>query len=266
MKKILAICLFAVFHIFSVRAGDTVSTRHHFHFSLTNAMSGSFAMINGQGATDFTHTDSWPDFWDSTHYKLRVGYSVYAQIKYSYDVCRYLSVQTGLGYMLTSHHYDVPIAYIDGWGGRNVVGNTVRRYIGFLSWPIEARVKIPIHHDAISVTVGTHYCVGANMTTIEFGQMGGLGSGGLSKITKSSGAVGAVTGGALFRIGYEKKLNKYHSIDIGAVAHLWDLYGNFDDSPSTGARTYKYYVGIDVDFLLGIKPRHHRSDSGKSAK
>ena len=266
MKRILAISLCMFLHIFCLRAGDTVSTRHHFHFSLTNAMSGSFAMINGHGATDFNYTESWPDFWDSTHYKLKLGYSVYAQIKYSYDVCRYLSVQTGMGYMLTSHHYDVPISYTDGWGGRNVVGYTFRRYIGFLSWPIEARFKIPIHRDAISVTVGTHYCIGANMTTIEYAQMGGLGSGGMSKTTKSSGSVGAVTGGALFRIGYEKKLSKYHSIDIGAVAHFWDIYGNYDENLSTGARTYKYYVGIDVDFLFGFKSRHHKAASGKTSK
>ena len=161
-------------------AGESKVQKHHLHFSITNAMSDAFAVVGGKPRSDFTRVYNG-FYYDSTHFVYKPAYTLNLQFKYSYDVCRFFSIQAGIGYLWRGENVDEPTSYQMTDGVNSLFGIRSRTYGGYVTLPFEFRFMLPLNKNKLSLTVGTHLSFITNGQSHQFVQLGGLGSGDTSK-------------------------------------------------------------------------------------
>lgn len=259
MKKLL--CCPLLFVSMHIHAGnlDSLSRKEQLGLSIINGMAQQFFKgTSGPTATNVISSSSLPA-WYYSYYgtaKYQPGYSLHARLYLSSRLDKFVSIETGIGYLFQQFTSYMSYTETDGPNTKNA-SNTKSEFIGKLSISAHVKFTKEMSKGAFTCSLGPDLYFdiheGQNLSHVLIN--------GIPQPNQKShgGPDGKYIGGlgATLKTGYQKTLSQNTTIDIGPIISFCDLaiFKSLLKSESliSSYRPFSYYTGLDIAFNFGLK-------------
>jgi hypothetical protein len=261
---------------------DSLFQRHQFGISMTNGMSHEFYK-NSHGTSlnsplpynGFLNQSPigsggiYPSYGSVPIYQTGVSvplYSLHLELKYSLGLSTHVRLETGIGYLLQGFTYQYRHTPQQE---EILIQDSIKSGTNFNHYLFNGSITIPVHikfmkplkkKGDFTCTVGLNFLVPVHTseryTFLETAGIPAYSASYHQIYTKT--AINSFAGGGIdLKMGYEKKLNRLLSVDIGPIVSFDNLfYFNKQIKNAYGfyqSRPYQYYIGLDVAVNFGMK-------------